>query len=386
RRRDAAAARDRDRRRPDRKPGADALHDPGRLSLPRPFPAVGIPGPRAPASPGDGRGRSRGMTTTMTSLRNIAALAALAAVASGCMVGPDYVRATAPEAPTSKEAAGWKQGEPKDLAPRGAWWTPFGDADLDALVEQVAPENLTVQVAAARVREAQAGVRIARAPLWPAVGATGTAVRRSQAGAPGVPSVSNNYNVAADLSWELDLWGGIRRGVEASQSTAQATEADLAGAVLSLQALLAQDYLLLRVQDAEIKLLQSTVAAYETSLTLTRNQYAAGIVARGDVAQAETQLASTKAQLIDAGVTRAQLEHAIAVLIGKPPALLAIAPREFVPVFPQIPVALPSELLERRPDIAAAERRTASANAQVGVAQAAFFPSLNLSAIYGVQS
>jgi NodT family efflux transporter outer membrane factor (OMF) lipoprotein len=321
-----------------------------------------------------------------TSLRNVAAVAAMSALASGCMVGPDYVRPTAPEAPAFKEASGWKQGEPKDLAPRGAWWTPFGDPDLDGLVQQVATENFTVQVAAARVREAQAAVRIARAPLWPAVGATGTAVRRSQTPAPGAPSVANNYNAAADLSWELDLWGGIRRGVEASQSTAQATEADLAGAVLSTQALLAQDYLLLRVQDAEIKLLQTTVAAYETSLTLTRNQYAAGIVARGDVAQAETQLASTKAQLIDAGVARAQLEHAIAVLIGKPPALFTIPTREFVPVFPQIPVALPSELLERRPDIAGAERRTAAANAQIGVAQAAFFPSLNLSAVYGVQS
>jgi len=322
----------------------------------------------------------------MLSFRNLFALAAVASFTTGCMVGPDYVRPTAPEAPAFKEASGWKHGEPQDLAPRGAWWAPFGDPDLDALVQQVEPENLTVQVAAARVREAQAAVRIARAPLWPAVGATGSAVRRSQTASPGAPSVTNNYNVAADLSWELDLWGGIRRGVEASQATAQATEADLAGAVLSMQALLAQDYLLLRVQDAEIKLFESTVAAYDTSLTLTRNQYAAGIVARGDVTQAETQLSSTKAQLIDAGVVRAQLEHAIAVLIGKPPALFKITPREFVPTFPQIPVALPSELLERRPDIAAAERRTAAANAQIGVAQAAFFPSLNLSAIYGVQS
>ena len=325
------------------------------------------------------------MTATMIPARSLAALATIAAIVSGCMVGPDYVRPTAPEAPAFKEANGWKLGEPKDLAPRGAWWDAFADPDLDALARQVAPDNLTVQVAAARVREAQASVRVARAPLWPAVGATGQAVRRSQTASPGVPSVTNNYNGAIDLSWELDLWGGIRRGIESSEATAQATEADLAGAVLSTQALLAQDYLLLRVQDAEIKLLESSVAAFETSLTLTKNQYAAGIVARGDVAQAEAQLASTKAQLLDAGVARAQLEHAIAVLIGKPPALVAIAPREFAPVFPQIPVALPSELLERRPDIAAAERRTAAANAQVGVAQAAFYPSLTLSAVGGVQ-
>ena len=325
------------------------------------------------------------MTTTMMPARSLAALATIAALVSGCMVGPDYVRPTAPEAPAFKEASGWKLGEPKDLAPRGAWWDAFADPDLDALVQQVAADNLTVQVAAARVREAQASVRVARAPLWPAVGATGQAVRRSQTASPGVSSVSNNYNAAIDLSWELDLWGGIRRGIESSEATAQASQADLAGAILSMQALLAQDYLLLRVQDAEIKLLESSVAAFETSLTLTKNQYAAGVVARGDVAQAEAQLASTKAQLLDAGVTRAQLEHAIAVLIGKPPALVAIAPREFAPVFPQIPVALPSELLERRPDIAAAERRTAAANAQVGVAQAAFFPSLTLSAVGGVQ-
>ena len=243
-----------------------------------------------------------------------------------------------------------------------------------------------MQAAAARVREAQAATRAARAPLFPAIDASASAVRRSQASGAGGPSVSNNYNAALELGWELDLWGKIRRGVEASDASAQASAADLAGATLSLQALLAQDYLLLRVQDAEIALLQDTVVAYERSLTLTRNQYAAGVVARGDVAQAEAQLAATKAQLLDAGVTRAQLEHAIAVLVGKPPSQLAIAPRPLGPVFPQIPVALPSELLERRPDIAAAERRTAAANAQIGVAQAAFFPSLSLGAVGGVQS
>jgi NodT family efflux transporter outer membrane factor (OMF) lipoprotein len=312
--------------------------------------------------------------------------APLAAALAGCMVGPDYVRPTAPETPAFKEATGWKVGEPRELAPRGAWWEAFADPELDSLVRQVEVNNQTVQAAAARVREAQAAMRAARAPLFPAIDANASAVRRSQATGTGGTSVSNNYNAALELGWELDLWGKIRRGVEASDAAAQASAADLAGATLSLQALLAQDYLLLRVQDAEIELLKSTVAAYETSLTLTRNQYAAGVVARGDVAQAEAQLAATKAQLLDAGVTRAQLEHAIAVLVGKPPSQLAIAPRPLAPVFPQIPVALPSELLERRPDIAAAERRTAAANAQIGVAQAAFFPSLSLGAVGGVQS
>ena len=171
--------------------------------------------------------------------------------------------------------------------------------------------------------------------------------------------------------------------MEASSSSAQASAADLAGARLSAQALLAQDYLLLRVQDAQIALLRDTVATYERSLQLTRNQYAAGMVARGDVAQAEAQLKSTQAQVVDATLARAQLEHAIAVLVGKPPSELAIAPKPLATVFPDIPVAVPSALLERRPDIAAAERRAASANAQIGVAQAAFFPALTLSASGG---
>ncbi len=318
-------------------------------------------------------------------LHSLFAVAA-ATMLAGCMVGPDYVRPTAPEAPAFKEAAGWKVGEPRDLAPKGAWWDAFGDPELDALAREVEVNNQSVQVVAARVREAQAAVSVARAPLFPTLDANASAVRRSQSGTAGGASVSNNYNAALEAGWELDLWGRIRRGVEASTATAQASAADLAGATLAAQALLAQDYLLLRVQDAEIALLKSTVAAYETSLTLTKNQYAAGVVARGDVAQAEAQLAATKAQLLDAGVARAQLEHAIAVLVGKPPAQVSIAPRQFAPVFPQIPVALPSELLERRPDIAAAERRTAAANAEIGVAQAAFFPSLSLSAVGGVQS
>jgi len=345
---------------------------------------VGGAGPRAAPARHERRPGARRVTIMARRCRSLSALAA-AAILGGCMVGPDYVRPTAPETPAFKEAAGWKMGEPRDRAPKGAWWEAFADPELDALVREVEVNNQSVQVVAARMREAQAGIRVARAPLFPTLDANASAVRRSQVGTAGGTSVSNNYNAALEVGWELDLWGRIRRGVEASVAAEQASAADLAGATLSAQALLAQDYLLLRVQDAEIALLRSTAGAYETSLTLTRNQYAAGVVARGDVAQAEAQLASTKAQLLDAGVTRAQLEHAIAVLVGKPPAQLSIAPRPFAPVFPQIPVALPSELLERRPDIAAAERRTAAANAQIGVAQAAFFPSLSLSAVGGVQ-
>jgi NodT family efflux transporter outer membrane factor (OMF) lipoprotein len=317
------------------------------------------------------------------------AVALLVAALGGCMVGPDYVRPAAPAPSEFKSAAGWKVAQPSDGLPRGKWWEVFNDADLDTLEAQVEISNQTVLAAEARVREALAATQASRAALFPLVSASGAGVRSSRtAGSSATSSsgVTNSYNLALDASWEIDLWGGIRRGVEASSSSAQATAAELAGAKLSAQALLAQNYLLLRIQDAQISLLRDTVATYQRSLQLTRNQYAAGIVARGDVAQAEAQLKSTQAQVVDATLVRAQLEHAIAVLVGKPPSELAIAAKPLATVFPDIPVAVPSALLERRPDIAAAERRTASANAQIGVAQAAFFPALTLSASGGVQS
>jgi len=322
----------------------------------------------------------------------------LAATLCGCMVGPDYERPAAPVPSSFKESANWKVAQPSDEAPRGNWWEAFGDPDLNALEGQVDISNQTIQAAAARVREASAATQAARSALFPVVSGSAVALRSSRAAGTTnnnnnnntstttFGGVSNNYNLALDASWEIDLWGGIRRGIEASSTTAQATVADLAGAKLSAQALLAQDYLLLRVEDAQIALLRETVANYERSLQLTRNQYAAGIVGRGDVAQAEAQLKSTQAQVYDAQIVRAQLEHAIAVLIGKPPSEFTLAAKPLVAVFPNVPVAVPSALLERRPDIAAAERRTASANAQIGVAQAAFFPSLSLSATGGYQS
>ena len=311
-------------------------------------------------------------------------LAAIVTLLAGCMVGPDYVRPTAPAPAAFKEAEGWKTAQPGDTAPRGAWWEVFGDADLAALERQVDLANQTVQAAEARVREAQAATQAARAGLFPGVGGSAAAARSDRGS--GASSIANSYNLALDARWEIDLWGRVRRGVEASEATAQSAAADLGAARLSAQALLAQSYLLLRVQDAQIRLLRDTAAGYQKSLDLTRNQYAAGIVSRGDVVQAEAQLKSTQAQVLEAAIARAQLEHAIAVLVGKPPSELAIAPRPLAPVFPAIPVALPSELLERRPDIAAAERRTAAANAQIGVAQAAFYPSLSLSAGGGLQN
>jgi NodT family efflux transporter outer membrane factor (OMF) lipoprotein len=239
------------------------------------------------------------------------------------------------------------------------------------------------------VRAARAATLAARAGLFPTVTGNATALRSARAsGTTGTvgSTVTNNYNAALDLSWEIDLWGRVRRNVESSEASAQESAADLAAATLSAQALLAQDYLLLRVEDAQIDLLRETTAAFERSLQLTRNQYAAGIVARGDVAQAETQLKSTQAQLLDATIARAQLEHAIAVLAGKPPSELTINAKPFTAVFPEIPVTIPSQLLERRPDIASAERSVAAANAQIGVAEAAFYPSLSLGAIGGFQS
>ena len=273
----------------------------------------------------------------------------------------------------------------------------FNDPQLNALVTQVAITNQTIKAAEARVREAQALTQQARAAFFPIVTANADVTRSGGGGRAGTSGnsastggtgggVRNNYNVSLDVNWEIDLWGRVRRTVEASEATGEASAADLESAKLSTQAQLTLDYFLLRVQDAEIKLLNDTVAAYEKSLQLTRNQYAVGVVGRADVAQAETQLKSTQAQAIDATVQRAQLEHAIAVLIGKPPAEFSIAAEPVTTQFPDIPVGLPSELLERRPDIAAAERRAAAANAQIGVAESAFFPSLTLSATGGFQS
>ncbi len=308
----------------------------------------------------------------------VCAIAGLAA----CSVGPNYVRPPLETPSAYKEAQGWKQAEPRDEHSRGNWWEVFNDGELDALVTQVAITNQTIKAAEARVREAQALTQQARAAFFPIVTANASATRSSSragtsigtgvgstAGSSG--GVRNNYNVALDINWEIDLWGRVRRTVEASEATAEASAADLESAKLSAQAQLAEDYFLLRAQDAQVRLLNDTVAAYERSLQLTRNQYAVGVVGRADVAQAETQLKSTQAQAIDATVQRAQLEYAIAILIGKPPAEFSLVPETVPTVFPVIPVELPSELLERRPDIAAAERRAAAANAQIGVAESA---------------
>ena len=311
---------------------------------------------------------------------------------AACTLGPDYVRPAA-EAPAGyKEAEGWKPAQPKDQLPKGEWWRVFDDARLDSLEAQVEVSNQTVRNFAARVEQARALTAQARSAFFPTVNGSVSATRASTSGGGRVTTSNgttvgggpvNAYNLALDANWELDLWGRVRRNVESNEAATQASVADLENAKLSAQGELATDYLVLRVADAQIRLLETTVAAYEKSLTLTRNQYAAGIVSRGDVVQAETQYKSTQAQALDVRIQRQQLEHAIAILIGKPPAELSIAAEEDVGSFPAIPLGVPSELLERRPDIAAAERRVAAANAQIGVAEAAFFPTLTLSASGG---
>ncbi len=314
----------------------------------------------------------------------------LAAALGGCMVGPDYRRPEVAAPVAYKEAAGWKRAEPRDSSPRGPWWEVFGDRELDALEAQVDISNQNVRLAEAQVRESLALVRASRAPLFPSVSA-GASVTRGQtpglaAGATNAGGIATIRNAEVDVSWEADLWGKLGRGVEASEAGAQASAADLAAAQLSAHASLAQSYFQLRVLDVGRTILEDTVAEYERSLVLTRNRYRAGVVGKSDVVQAEAQLNSTRAQAIDLGVQRAQLEHAIASLIGKAPYDFAIARAPLAARMPELPPALPSELLERRPDIAAAERRVAAANAQVGVAEAAFFPSLTLPGVYGSSS
>ncbi len=308
----------------------------------------------------------------------------------GCAVGPDYKRPEVQLTSAYKEAGEWKPAQPQDDFDRGRWWGVFGDPQLDALVGQVEVSNQNVLVAEAQFRRAQALVASSRAAYFPTLDATVSVVRsRSPTGAIGGTTagrIITNRSASLNSAWEADLWGRLRRAVESSEAGAQASAADLAAARLSAQAELASSYFQLRILDAQRQLLEDTVAGYQKSLDLTKNRYDAGVAAKVDLVQAEAQLKSTQAEAIDTGVQRAQLEHAIAVLIGKAPAEFSIAPVPLAVTMPRIPMGLPSELLERRPDVAAAERRVAAANAQIGVAKAAYFPSLTLSASYGSRS
>ena len=308
---------------------------------------------------------------------------------AGCMVGPDYFKPSVPMTPAYKEDQGWKIAQPRDQIPRGKWWEVFGDPQLNALEEQVSEANQNVKVAEARFRQARALIGFVRAGLFPTVsaGVSASSLRDStttQTSGPG-PS-TRDFLLTGDVSYEIDLWGRIRRSVNSARDEAQATAADLETAKLSLQAELAFDYFELRSADAQQRLLNDTVKAFDEALQLTIRRFEGGVAPKSDVAQAQTQLETTQVQATDIAVQRAQFEHAIAVLIGKPPAEFSLPPAPLDLQPPNIPVGVPSELLERRPDIAAAERRVAEANEQIGIAKAAYFPTVTLNALLGFES
>ena len=312
---------------------------------------------------------------------------------SACAVGPDYQRPALSAPAQFKQAEGWSQAAPSDALARGAWWELYGDSQLNGLVEQLNRDNQTVAQYEAQYRQAQALVRSTRGNLFPSVDLSAGKTRSSQGTGSSGSSLSNSssgirntYNTQLGVSWEADIWGKLRRGLEADKATAQASLADLAAMRLSLQSELVQNYLQLRVIDEQKRLLEATVEAYQRSLKLTENQYRAGVSGKDAVAQALTQLKGTQADLIDLAWQRAQLENAIAVLMGKAPADFSLAASEGIPALPAIPLSLPSQLLERRPDIAAAERSVMSANAEIGVAKTAYFPDLTLSLAGGYSS
>ncbi|TIH08198.1 efflux transporter outer membrane subunit [Pseudomonas leptonychotis] len=320
--------------------------------------------------------------------RSYMGLLALSLLLGGCAIGPDYQRPPLQAPAQFKQIEGWTQAKPGDALERGNWWQLYGDTELNALAERLNISNQNLAASEAQYRQARALVRGARAAFYPSLSSSAGATRSSQGSGSSSTTtstggISNSYDLSLNAAWELDIWGKLRRSLESSRAGVEASAADLAALKLSLQSELVQNYLQLRVLDDQQRLLDATVAAYARSLKLTENQYNAGIVPKSDVSQALTQLKSTQAQAIDLKWQRAQLEHAIAVLIGVPPSELSIAVREQLPVLPEIPVALPSQLLERRPDVAAAERRVIAANANIGVAEAAWYPDLTISASGG---
>jgi NodT family efflux transporter outer membrane factor (OMF) lipoprotein len=312
---------------------------------------------------------------------------------SACAVGPDYKKPEMTTPAQFKQAEGWRQAAPSDALARGAWWELYGDAQLNGLVEKLNSSNQTVAQFEAQYRQAKALVRSARGAFFPTLDLSASKNRSSQGTGSSSSSLTSSssgirdtYSSQLGVSWEADVWGKLRRGLEADKASAQASLADLASMQLSLQSELVQNYLQLRVIDEQKRLLESTVDAYQRSLTMTQNQYRAGISGKDAVAQAQTQLKTTQADLIDLVWQRAQFENAIAVLMGQAPADFNLAATTVIPALPQIPLELPSQLLERRPDIAAAERSVMAANANIGVAKAAYYPDLTLSMSGGYSS
>jgi NodT family efflux transporter outer membrane factor (OMF) lipoprotein len=310
---------------------------------------------------------------------------------SGCAVGPRYSKPSAVTPPEYKELPpNWKAAQPSDEIAKGKWWEIFQDPQLNALEDQIDVSNQTLKAAQTQFEQARAAVRISRSSLFPTVsaGATVTRSHLSVNRPNGRLAPSNSYTdiqLPVVASYEADVWGRVRRTVEAARASAQASAADLESVNLSLHAELASDYFQLRTLDADYQLLNSTVAAYEKALELTQNRYTGGVVSQVDVAQAQTQLETTRAQATDLGVARSQFEHAIAVLTGQAPSTftLAFTPLNNTP--PVVPAGMPSDLLERRPDIAGTERRMAAANAEIGVAKAAYYPTITLNASGGFE-
>ncbi|HEX3437283.1 MAG TPA: efflux transporter outer membrane subunit [Pseudacidobacterium sp.] len=327
--------------------------------------------------------------------------AAFSLFIAGCTVGPNYKRPdpATPAPPAFKEAVpppgipngGWKQAQPNDQSLRGKWWEIYNDPQLNALQEKVAVSNQTLKAATEQYFSARAAIQVFRANYFPTLSAgpsiSRTSLSRNRPTA--VPGSLNQYNdfaLAGQASWEPDFWGQVRRSVESARATAQASAADLANVELSIRSELALDYFELRGLDLQKQLLDNTVVSFEDSLNLTQVRFKGGVATESDVALAQTQLESTRAQAIDVGVARAQFEHAIATLIGQPASTFSLAPAPLNLQLPQVPLALPSELLERRPDIAGAERRADAANAQIGIAIAAYYPNITLSGSGGFES
>jgi NodT family efflux transporter outer membrane factor (OMF) lipoprotein len=311
---------------------------------------------------------------------------------SGCTVGPNYHTPVMETPQAYKEVGNWKPAQPNDQNLGGTWWTIFQDPQLDALELQVNISNQNLKAAEAQYQQARAALRYARADYYPTVTAGLSATRtRVSSNRPPPNSIfngltENDFVLPVDLSYQVDVWGRVRRTVEANRELAQASAADLATINLSMHADLAIDYFQARSLDAQEQLLNSTVKQYEQALDLTVNRFHGGIASEVEVEQAKTQLETVRAQAIDVGVLRAQYEHAVAILIGKPPAEFSLPPLPLTAPPPHVPISVPSDLLERRPDIAAAERRVAAANAQIGVAKSAYYPTISLGASGGFES
>ncbi|QDZ28576.1 efflux transporter outer membrane subunit [Noviherbaspirillum sp. UKPF54] len=332
---------------------------------------------------------------TMTHLSSLFASRRLACICllsllGGCALSPVYERPATPQPAAFKEAQGWVPAAPADALDRGPWWALFGDPVLDQLEAAVEVSNQNIAVAAASYAQARALVQQQRASLFPVVSLDGGATRSGGSGGTTASSTrttssraGNTVQLSIGASWEPDVWGRLRGAVESAGASAQASAADLASAKLAAQGELAANYFSLRQADAQAVLLRDTIAGYERAAQIARNRYTVGVATKTDVLQAETQLANARADEVGLARQRAQLEHAIAVLVGKAPADFSLAPAPWAATVPQVPVGVPSALLQRRPDVAAAERRVAAANEQIGIARAAYFPSLGLDASYG---